>query len=423
MISVALTGNVAAGKSTVADVWEEAGVPVVRADELAREAVAPGTQGLSEVREAFGDGVIADDGSLDRGALRDRVFRDEGARRRLEAIVHPRVWRLRDRWMEARREKGTELVASEIPLLFETGRERDFDAVVLVDAPEDERIRRLVEGRGLDPEEARRMVDAQMPAEEKRARSDHVFEATGALERSRERARALLGTLRDPPRMRIDMHMHSWSSWDCLSDPEEVLARARDRGLARIAITDHDRLDVALEMAARHPERVIAGEEVRTEEGIDLIGLYLEEEIPKGTPGAEVAARVRAQGGVVYLPHPYASGKGGGGRLADDFAAFSDVVEVFNARLHPAAEKNRPARELAERRGRLIGAGSDAHTVGEVANGWVELPRHPNEPGALVRALRRARAHGVEASRLVHLASTWAKLRHRLPGAPGPRHD
>lgn len=423
MISVALTGNVAAGKSTVADAWEEAGVPVVRADELAREAVAPGSEGLAEVRQAFGDAVIAEDGRLDRAALRERVFRDDEARARLEAIVHPRVWQLRERWMRDRRAEGAVLVASEIPLLFETGRERDFDAVVLVDAPEEERIRRMVQGRDLDPEEARRMVDAQMPAHDKRPRSDHVFEATGPIEGSRERARALLDTLRDPPRMRIDMHMHTWSSWDCLSDPEEVLAHARDRGLARIAITDHDRMDVALEMAHRHPERVIPGEEVRTAEGIDLIGLYLEEEIPEGTPGAEVAARVRAQGGVVYLPHPYASGKGGGGRLADDFAAFSDVVEVFNARLHPAEAKNAPARKLAERRGRLIGAGSDAHTVGEVANAWVELPRHPNEPGALARALRRAQAHGVEASRLVHLASTWAKLRHRLPGAPGPRHD
>jgi hypothetical protein len=163
---------------------------------------------------------------------------------------------------------------------------------------------------------------------------------------------------------------------------------------------------------------VIPGEEVRTAEGIDLIGLYLHEEIPKGTPAHEVVRRVRAQGGIVYLPHPYAAGKGGGGKLAEELAPLVDVVEVFNARLHRAS-LNEAADALAERHGRLKGAGSDAHTPAEVGGAFVEVPRHVNRPAALLDALSRGRVQGASASRAVHLASTWAKLRKRLPGSPG----
>jgi predicted metal-dependent phosphoesterase TrpH len=212
-------------------------------------------------------------------------------------------------------------------------------------------------------------------------------------------------------------------SWDCLSDPEELLARALARGLDRIAITDHDRLGVALEMARRHPTRVIPGEEVKTAEGIDVIGLYLHEEIPRGTPAAEVCERVRDQGGIAYLPHPFAPGKGGSGRFAEEIGPLCDVIEVFNARLHPHT-RNGPARELARRLGKLPGVGSDAHTVGEVGRSWIEVPEHENRATALLEALGEVRdIVGQESSRAVHLASTWAKLRKKLPGAPGFEKD
>ncbi len=217
--------------------------------------------------------------------------------------------------------------------------------------------------------------------------------------------------------IRLDLHLHTHGSWDCLSDPRRVLDRARARGVERIAITDHNQLAVALDMARAFPDRIIAGEEVRTAEGIDVIGLYLQKEIPKGTPAAEVCARVRDQGGLVYLPHPYARGKGGGGRHAEALAASVDIVEVFNARLHPA-RLNEPAEALARKHGLPRGAGSDAHTVGEVAGAWVEVPAHPNEPAALLAALAGGRIEGRTAPWAVHLASTWAKVRKRLPGSP-----
>jgi predicted metal-dependent phosphoesterase TrpH len=120
----------------------------------------------------------------------------------------------------------------------------------------------------------------------------------------------------------------------------------------------------------------------------------------------------------VYLPHPYAAGKGGGGRLAEELAPLVDVVEVFNARLHNPAQ-NQAADALADRFRRLKGAGSDAHTPAEVGGAFVEVPHHPNEPAALLAALRDGRVYGRSASRAVHLASTWAKVRKKLPGSPG----
>ncbi|MDT8341705.1 MAG: dephospho-CoA kinase, partial [Longimicrobiales bacterium] len=422
MITVGLTGNAAAGKSRVADAWRQAGIPVVSADELARQAVAPGSPGLAEVVAAFGEGVLTPDGSLDRARVRDRVFRDADARTRLEAIVHPRVRAARDRWLDELAAEGAPLAAAEIPLLFETGAHNEVDRVVVVDAPEAERLRRLVEVRGLDRDEARRLMAAQGDPAAKRARADQVIDNAGDLDGLRREAARVLAALlppasgpawvapdfqtRPPPGwMRVDLHLHTRASWDSLSDPEALLERARARGVSRLGITDHDTLPLALELARRHPEAVIPGEEVRTAEGIDVIGLYLREPIPRGTPAREVIRRVREQGGIAYLPHPYAPGKGGGGRLAEELAPLVDVVEVFNARLHPEG-RNRPAAALAERWGRLHGAGSDAHTVGEVAGAWVELPEHPNTPDGLRRALLRGRPAGREASRLVHLAST-----------------
>ena len=419
MKSVALTGNAAAGKSAVATAWARAGVSVVSADELARQAVAPGSPGLAEVRAAFGDDVLAADGTLDRGALRRRVFSDDEARRRLEGILHPRIRTLRSAWMEERRNAGDALVVAEIPLLFETGHEGDFDAVVLVDAPDAVRLGRLVEQRGFSEEEARRVMAAQMDPAEKRRRAHHVLSNDGTLEALEAAAADLLEELRGgmaPSNMALDLHLHTAGSWDCLSEPHAVLERALARGLQRIAVTDHNTLGVALRMAEEFPDQIIPGEEVKTSEGIDVIGLYLSEEIPKGTPARETVERIRAQGGIPYLPHPYASGKGGGGKHAEELAPLVDVVEVFNARLHPG-RLNAPARDLASRHGRLSGVGSDAHTLRELGGARIHVPAHPNQPAALLRALAAGRVEGRTASNLVHLASTWAKVRRHLQGA------
>jgi len=419
-LNVGLTGSIASGKSTVAELWAAKGIPVASADLFARAAVAPGTPGLAEVRAAFGAEVLAPDGSLDRAALRTIVFEDDDARARLEGIVHPRVRDQREAWLAEQSARGADLVVSEIPLLFETGTADEFDVTVLVDAPEAVRLERLVAGRGMAEGEARRMMAAQIPDAEKRVRADLVIDNGGSRAELEARADEVLAVLRARigPRLRMDLHLHTEASWDCLSDPEAVLVRARALGYGRIAITDHNRLDLALRMAAAHPDAIVPGEEVKTAEGIDVIGLYLSEEIPKGTPAEKTIAWIAAQGGISYLPHPYAGGKGGGGKLADVLAPLCDVVEVFNARLHERIANAR-AEDLAARYGKLRSAGSDAHTVGELGNAFVELPAHPNTAAALRSALRSARVGGTEASRVVHLASTWAKVRKKLPGGRG----
>lgn len=423
MLSVGLTGNVGSGKSTVAAYWEAAGVPVVSADELARQVVLPGTPGLEAVRVAFGDDVLAADGTLDRSRLRSLVFSDREARERLEDILHPLIAGLRAAWLAERRTHGERLVVSEVPLLFEKHMEQDFDVTVLVDAPADVRLRRVVRERGIGEEEARRIMDAQADPARKRRAADVVIDNSGSVSDLEEEAARVLDELRSrsgDARMRMDLHLHTSASWDCLSDPRAVLERARAQGYGRIAITDHDQLETALELAERHPDRVIPGEEVRTKEGVDVIGLYLSEEIPRGTPARETIDRIRAQDGIPYLPHPYATGKGAGGRLADALAPLCDVVEVFNARLH-SPELNQRAEELALRHGRLCAAGSDAHTLGEIGNAFVEVRPHRNRAEDLLRALGGpSRWGGSSASRLVHLASTWAKVRKKLPAAPRP---
>ncbi|HEX5631973.1 MAG TPA: PHP domain-containing protein, partial [Gemmatimonadales bacterium] len=189
------------------------------------------------------------------------------------------------------------------------------------------------------------------------------------------------------------MHIHTSASFDCLSEPEAVLRAARARGVDRVCITDHNEIGAALRLRERHPDRVIVGEEVKTAEGVDVIGLYLTEEIARGTPARATIDRIRSQGGLAYLPHPYAAGKGGGGRLAEELAPLCDVIEVFNARLHDP-RLNRQAQELARRHGKLEGAGSDSHTLGELGNAFVDLPAHPNRPDALRAALARARTGG-----------------------------
>jgi dephospho-CoA kinase len=185
---VALTGNIASGKSTVTDVWRYGGGVVIDADDLAREAVAPGTAALREITRVFGRDVLDAEGQLDRAALRRIVFADDRKRQLLERIVHPEVERLRGLAEAKAVDAGARIVVHSIPLLFEKSLHEAFSTVVVVDAPEAVRRERIVDTRGIDPAEADRMIAAQMPAAEKKARATHVIENAGTLEELVERA-------------------------------------------------------------------------------------------------------------------------------------------------------------------------------------------------------------------------------------------
>jgi len=179
MLHVALTGNIAAGKSTVADLFRAWGATVIDADRLARDAEAPGSPVVRAIADRFGTSVIAADGALDRSRLRRLVLVDPAGLPDLNRIVHPEVHRRRAALVAEARARGDRIVVSDIPLLFEATDLTEFDAIVLVDAPAELRMDRLLRHRGLSPEEAERLLAAQWPAGPKRARSDFVIDNTG----------------------------------------------------------------------------------------------------------------------------------------------------------------------------------------------------------------------------------------------------
>ena len=179
MLLVGLTGNIAAGKSTVARRFAERGATIVDADVLARRAVEPGMPAYTQIVRRWGSDVLAPDGFLDRAALRREVFGDQLQLEELNRIIHPEVLRMRDRLVAEARARGDEIVICDIPLLFERRLTEEFDRIVLVDAPRGVRLERLVRDRGLHQSEAMDMIAAQMPAELKRARADYVIDNVG----------------------------------------------------------------------------------------------------------------------------------------------------------------------------------------------------------------------------------------------------
>jgi dephospho-CoA kinase len=181
MLLVGLTGNVGAGKSTVAQLLSERGATIIDADVLARRAVELGTIAYDKIVHRWGPSVVAPDGHLDRAALRRVVFGDHEQLEELNQIVHPEVERLRSRLVDQARKRGDRIVVCDIPLLFERHMTDRFDAIILVDAHRALRLERLVEDRGLRETEAMDMIAAQMPAELKRARADFIIENDGTL--------------------------------------------------------------------------------------------------------------------------------------------------------------------------------------------------------------------------------------------------
>ena len=187
MLVVGLTGNIGSGKSTVARLLSVRGVPVIDADVLARDAVAAGSPALAAIVARWGPAVLATDGTLDRPALRRIVFANEPERAALNAIVHPAVKERRDSLLAAARARGERAVVCDIPLLFEAGLVDDVDVVLLVDAPRDVRLERLVRDRGLTRAEATAMIDAQLPTASKRARAGYVIDNDETIDTLRSR--------------------------------------------------------------------------------------------------------------------------------------------------------------------------------------------------------------------------------------------
>lgn len=178
MVRAALTGGIATGKSYCIARFAARGVPIIDADTLAREAVAPGSPGLAAVAERFGAGVLLPGGDLDRTALARIIFSDRAARADLEAIIHPEVYRKVRDWF-ARLPLTTRVAIADIPLVFETGHNHEFDAIIVAACEPAVQLARLMARDGLSDQDARARLAAQWPIDEKVARADYVIRTDG----------------------------------------------------------------------------------------------------------------------------------------------------------------------------------------------------------------------------------------------------
>lgn len=191
---VGLTGGIASGKSSVSSILRELGAVVIDADQIAREVVAKGTPGLAAVVEVFGPEMLTAEGELDRPRMGALVFGDEAKRRVLEGIVHPLVF---ERYAELEAAAPADaIVVHDIPLLVESGRAEEFDAVIVVDAPEELQVERMVRDRGWTEADGRSRIAAQATREQRRAVATYLIENTGTREDLRRKVTEVFAELR-----------------------------------------------------------------------------------------------------------------------------------------------------------------------------------------------------------------------------------
>jgi len=216
--------------------------------------------------------------------------------------------------------------------------------------------------------------------------------------------------------IKADLHIHTGYSPDSVTPLESIVARCNERGINCVAITDHNTIAGALDMKRVAPFKVVVGEEIDTKEG-EVIGYYLGEEIPRGLTALETVRRIKRQGGVVCIPHPFDSFRFSALRRdsLEALVPHIDIIEVFNSRLLLRRHAAR-ADEFARAHGLLASAGSDAHTATEVGNAYVEMPDF-NDRSEFLAALAQGTIVGRISSPLVRLRSNWAKLGRR-PGRP-----
>jgi len=213
--------------------------------------------------------------------------------------------------------------------------------------------------------------------------------------------------------LKADLHIHTHYSRDSIISPEQCVSRCLKVGISCLAVTEHNNIEGALAVQRIAPFKVIIAEEIKTTDG-ELTGLFLKEAIPPGLTPEETIERVKAQGGLVSLPHPFDRVRREPLRAQarERILSHLDVIEVFNSRTTFRSDNER-ARRLAEELGLPMGAGSDAHSPWELGATYVEMPDFEG-PQQFLEALRQGRVVGRPASPLVHVVSTLAKLRWRL---------
>jgi predicted metal-dependent phosphoesterase TrpH len=224
--------------------------------------------------------------------------------------------------------------------------------------------------------------------------------------------------------IRVDLHNHTYYSPDSILSPRRFVYEARRRGLDVVAVTDHNTIRGALAVRELSEKPIIIGEEIKSADG-EILGLFLSEEVPKGLPAKETIARIKEQGGLVGVPHPFDSLRSA---LKEDVMVALidqiDFIEALNARMVFSGH-NHKAREFATTHALPTTAGSDAHSPWEVGQCYVEMPRFEG-PADFIPALRQARLKGRLSTPFVHVISRYAYLRRTLgwkpPDLPSPAH-
>jgi predicted metal-dependent phosphoesterase TrpH len=210
--------------------------------------------------------------------------------------------------------------------------------------------------------------------------------------------------------MRCDLHIHTMHSPDSKTTPEQIIARCKETGIDCIAVTDHNTIAGSLEMKRVAPFKVIVSSEIHTRDG-EVIGYFLSEEIPGKLPALETVRLIKQQGGLVCVPHPFDTMRGSAieRHALDEILSVVDIIEVFNAR-SINRRHNTMARRFAAQHKLTASAGSDAHTPDEIGTTYVEMPDFDGKEGFL-KSLAQGKIIGKSSSPLVHLSSTWAKIR------------
>lgn len=214
--------------------------------------------------------------------------------------------------------------------------------------------------------------------------------------------------------LRADLHVHTEYSFDCGTSLQAIIDRCLKIGINCVAIADHGTIAGAVKLKEIAPFEVIVAEEIFTPIG-EIMGLFLTEEVPSGISAEEAIARIRAQRGLVGLPHPFDYMRGINQKLRslESLVADVDVIEVFNSRALPLGFSGGKAKRFAQKHGLLCIAGSDAHTAYEIGRAYVEMPEF-NGSDEFRLALAQGNIHGRRSCPLVHLASTWHILTKRL---------
>jgi len=212
--------------------------------------------------------------------------------------------------------------------------------------------------------------------------------------------------------LKADLHVHTQYSMDCNTPLDKLVKRCIEKGINCVAISDHGTAEGALKFREMAPFKVIIAEEILTPYG-EIMGMFLEETIPSGLSVAETLERIRAQGALVNIPHPFDIYRHSALRnhIIEEIADQIDIIEVFNARSLPPQQSAR-ARAFARKHNIVQGAGSDAHTLREIGNAYIEMPDF-NGKDDFLEALRQGKIYGHSTNPFIHFASIWNKLRKR----------